>query len=251
MKKTVEENKSFWDEQARLHQGHAVSWWDVNMKKLEINHILPYLQSTDYVLDAGCSNGASTVEIQQAVGCKIEAIDYSSLSIQNVIQHPNITYSVENILDLDKKEVFDKIFSIRCLINLMSQINQQKALLNIYQALKPKGLYIMAEAFWNALQNLNKARSAFDLPSLVEPEYNLYLREEKLEEFIQPYFRIVSVDKYASLYYVGTRIFQYLTLDNDPKKSNTKLHRFFATYGFETKHSGDFSPQKIYVLEKR
>jgi SAM-dependent methyltransferase len=251
MKKTVEENKMFWDAQAQRHIGHAVSWWDLHMKQLEIDHIIPYLKPTDLVLDVGCSNGASTVAIQQAVGCTIEAIDFSLRSIQQVVPHPHITYAVGDILKMETAASFDKIFSIRCLINLMSTESQHKALLNIHRALKPRGLYIMAEAFWNGLQNLNRARSCFQLPPLAEPEYNLYLREEEFEHFVNPHFRIVKVERYASLYYIGTRVFQYLAQDDEPKESDTELHRFFASYGRETTHSGDFSPQKIYVLEKR
>ncbi len=83
------------------------------------------------------------------------------------------------------------------------------------------------------------------------PVFNNYFNEGDFEEFITKYFSIVEIKKYASLYYIGTRLFQYLALDEDPNKKDTPLHRFFAKYDYETKKSGDFSPQKIYVLQKK
>lgn len=250
MKKTTEENMKFWDEQTRSHTGHAVSWWDVNMKKLEIEHLTPFLKPSDYVLDVGCSNGSSTLEIQQRAGCRVKGVDYSAKSIQQTQSTDRVEFAVGDILQLNEVETYDKIYSIRCLINLMTEESQQDAIRRIHRALKPKGLYLMAEAFWDGLQNLNRARAAFNLDPLEEPDYNLYIREGTFEKSIEPLFHIIEIQKYSSLYYLGTRVFQYLALDENPTESDTALHRFFSSFGYETKHSGDFSPQKLYVLEK-
>jgi len=255
MKKSISQHKNleFWDNMAKNNTGHEVSWWDVNMKKIEVKHIIPYLSRSDIVLDAGCSNGASTLEICEKVKCHIHGIDYSKKSIAQTkkIKNKLLTFEYADIVNYQPGTKYDKIFSIRCLINIMNEKNQQTALTNIHKLLKSKGIYIMAEAFWGGLNNLNKARKLFNLKPLIEPKYNLYFREKKFEKFIKNHFKILEIQKYSSLYYVGTRLFQYLSLNNDPTEKNTKLHRFFADYDFETKNSGDFSPQKIYILQKR
>jgi len=252
-RKSQKQNQEFWDKMAEENEGHEVSWWDINMKKIEVKNIIPYLDKKDFVLDVGCSNGASTLDIYKQVKCKIHGIDYSQNSLEQAkkIRIKNLSFEYGNIIDYKTDRQFDKAFSIRCLINLMSDAHQKKALINIHRLLKVKGIYIMAEAFYGGLVNLNKARQFFGLNPLKEPSYNHYLRENQFESFITDYFNIIEINKYASLYYIGTRLFQYLAMDSDPTDKDTILHRFFSNYSFATKHSGDYSPQKIYVLEKR
>jgi len=246
-------NLNFWEDQAKKFKGHRVSWWDINMKQLEISQVLPWLKKTDHVLDIGCSNGAATLAIQKAIGCKIDGIDYSPLAIKQAsrIKNVNLSFKEGDIVNFKSSIQYDKIFTQRCLINIMSLANQKKALINIHNSLKSDGLFIMEEAFYGGLSNLNKARKFFGLPPLNQPKYNLYFKEKQFEKFIKKYFKVVRIEKYASLYYLGTRLFQYLVLDKEPQGRDPKLFNFFNAYGFATRHSGDFSPQKLYVLKKR
>jgi SAM-dependent methyltransferase len=187
------------------------------------------------------------------VGCRIHGIDYSRKAINeaNKNRNRNVTFEVGDIVKYKSRIRYDKALTIRCLINIMSRTEQQEALINIYELLKDRGIFIMAEAFSGGLKNLNKARNVFKLKPLAMPVFNNYFDEEDFEKFISKYFSIVEIKKYASLYYIGTRLFQYLALDEDPNKKDTPLHRFFVNYDYETKKSGDFSPQKIYVLQKK
>jgi len=246
------ENLKYWEDRASRFDGHQSSWWDINMKKMEIKNIIPYLSADDTVLDIGCSNGISTLEIYNAVKCNMHGIDYSRTSIKEArkIKVDGISFEYVDILNFVSKIKYDKTFSIRCLINIMSGADQKKALINIHNLLKDGGVYIMAEAFYGGLKNLNKVRKTFNLKPLKEPAFNNYFRENEFEKFISKYFKILEIKKYASLYYIGTRLFQYLTLDNDPMETDTNLHRFFAQFDYKTKYSGDYSPQKIYILKK-
>jgi ubiquinone/menaquinone biosynthesis C-methylase UbiE len=246
-------NLNYWEEQAGKFSSHEVSWWDINMKKIEVENIIPYLEKNDLVLDIGCSNGASTMEIYKAVKCGIYGIDYSKKSIDQAKKYENkkITFAHEDIINFKTNVKYDKAYSIRCLINLMNTNDQHKALKNIASLLKDDGIYIMSEAFIGSLNNLNKARRLFSLKPLEEPKYNNYFKEKEFEQFVQKYFKILEIKKFSSLYYLGTRLFQYLTLDGEPSEHNTNLHQFFSKYGYETNNSGDFGPQKIYVLKKR
>lgn len=246
-------NLKYWENQASRFQNHQVSWWDVNIKKIEIANIIPYLNKKDFVLDIGCSNGASTEDIYKAVKCRIDGIDYSKKSIAQAqkLKIKDLKFEFADILTFTPSCQYDKAFSIRCLINIMSKKDQYQALQKIHSLLKDKGIYIMSEAFYGGLENLNRARKLFGLPPLKEPRYNQYFREKEFEKFARKYFKILEIKKFSSLYYVGTRLFQYLALDHEPNEYDTDLHRFFGQFGFETKHSGDFGVQKIYVLKKK
>jgi ubiquinone/menaquinone biosynthesis C-methylase UbiE len=246
-------NRDFWDSQAEKYEGHDVSWWDVNIKNLEVKHIIPYLNKEDEVIDIGCSNGASTLDICNAVGCRIDGFDYSEKSVKQaeVIKNEKLKFCHADLLDYVPEKSYDKAISIRTLINIMSWEKQKMGFLNIHKMLKIGGTYIMSEAFFEPLERLNVARSLFGLKPLEEPEYNLYLREDRFEEFIGAYFEIVKIERFSSLYYIGTRLFQYLAQDEDPKEKDTKCHRFFSEFDFETKNSGDYGVQKLYVLKKK
>jgi cyclopropane fatty-acyl-phospholipid synthase-like methyltransferase len=246
-------NCIFWEGQADKYSGHMVSWWDINMKKIEVKNIVPYLTRKDLVLDVGCSNGASTLDIHKAVGCRIHGIDYSKKAIKQAqkIKNELLQFEYADILSFSSPIKYDKAVSIRCLINLMTKKDQLQALSNIRNLLKDKGLYIMSEAFMGALNNLNKARKLFSLKPLVQPKYNNYFREEQFKDMIKDKFKILEIKNFSSPYYLGTRLFQYLVMDDEPRGHDTKLHRFFAQYDRETQNSGDFGPQKIYILQKK
>jgi len=252
LKLKQDENKEYWEKRAEKFVDHQVSWWDINMKKIEIDTIIDLLSPDDYVLDVGCSNGAATRELQEKTGARFLGIDYSENAPQQTRTDDILflTFEHKSILDFQEQEIFDKAISVRCLINLMEYADQLQALRNIHACLKPGGLYIMCEAFSGALGNLNRAREVFGLAPLPMPAYNNYFDEDELATAIQGMFSIEGVIKHSSLYYIGTRIFQYMSMDAEPKEPDTELHRFFAHYGLETGKSGDFGPNKVYLLKK-
>lgn len=247
-----EENKKMWNERANKFVGHQLSWWDINMKRIEINTISNLLYPNDYVLDVGCSNGVATFELQNKTGAKFLGMDYSEKAIQQAkkFENDNLSFIYKNILEYEETNLFDKVISMRCIINLMDYNDQIMALRKIYLSLKPSGIYIMCEAFSNALNNLNEARKLFGLDPLPMPKYNNYLDENKIIDMTKDMFVIEKVIRHSSMYYIGTRIFQYMCTNDEPKDYDSELHRFFAKYGFETNNSGDFGPNKVYVLKK-
>lgn len=246
------QNLEYWENRANEYEGHELSWWDINMKQIEINTVSKFINPYDYVLDVGCSNGSSTKELQSKVNACFHGIDYSEKAINKakLKQNDKLTFSCCNILDFEMNSVFDKVISIRCIINLMNSDDQIKAIKNIHTSLKPDGIYIMNECFIDGFENLNRARILFGLKPLPTPKHNNYIDNNIFEEKLNTLFNVKKIIKHASLYYIGTRVFQYLSKDDEPNESNTVLHKFFGNYGFETNNSGDFSPNKVYILKK-
>lgn len=250
---TPQQNKAYYNKKATVHRGHFVSWWDTHMKKIEVDTLSQFIRATDFVLDVGCSNGASTAELQQKTNARFHGIDYSSLSIKQAkkIKNASLSFECIDILKFRKHALYDKVISIRCLINLMTYDRQLQALQIIHKALKPNGLYIMCEGFIEGLKNLNKLRVLFELKPLSIPYHNLYFSEKKLERDIAKLFRVKKTIKHASIYYLGTRLLQYISLQENQKIiENSDWNSFFEQFGYETKHSGDFSPNKVLMLQK-
>lgn len=253
-------NHAQWEEKARQFKSSSdVSWEDKLMMGLEINAISELIKPGSLVLDAGCSNGASTFEIAAKTKAEMRAFDYSESAIaiarkKQLERDPdcNITFSQGNILNIDEPEnLFDVAYTIRVVINLTSWRLQQEAILQVNRVLKSGGLYLMSEAFQGSLAKLNALRGMAGLKALNEPDFNLYLREEDVASFLEPYFKIEAIRRFSSIYYVGSRFLRYLTMKpNDKDSFDNPVNRYFADFQ-ETENSGDFGIQKLYILRKK
>lgn len=258
--KKIEFNHSYWEKNAKKYkEDHTVSWGDRYIIELEIKNIAPYLKKGDLVLDAGSSNGYSTFELSKDKDIKIRAFDFSKRSIffanksKRLKDKKNkVEFYHANILEIpEKNNTFDKAYTIRVIINLLTWELQKQAILEMHRILKPKGLYLMSEAFIGSLKNINSLRKMAGLEPLVVHDFNLYLEEKKLEKFLSKYFDILEIRKFSSIYYAGSRFFRYLTLSKKDKDNFINpTNKFFSQFS-ETKESGDFGIQKLYVLRKK
>ena len=76
-KLTLEEIKEFWRGQAVQH-GHSptVSWSDHRVIEMEIRALVRRLADGDRVLDVGCANGYSTIQLASQRAIEIRGLDY-------------------------------------------------------------------------------------------------------------------------------------------------------------------------------
>ncbi len=255
----VSEIHNYWENQAiKFGDSSDVSWKDVNMINLEIRNIRPYIEDGDLILDAGCSNGYSTVRIGEGKKVKIKAIDYSIKSIevargrqQTDRLYRDIVFEVGDIGRIeDQQNTFDKVYSIRVIINIPDWAGQKEAICEIHRVLKPGGLYLLSEAFTGSLRRLNALRAMAGMAELKAPHFNNYLREEELEDFVKDYFEVLDIKRFSSIYYAGSRFLRYLTMrKGEPDSYVNNVNSFFMEFE-ETENSGDFGIQKLYVLKK-
>ncbi len=258
--KKIEFNHQYWEENAKKYKNdHTVSWGDRYIIDLEIENISKYIKNGNHVLDAGCSNGYSTFKVANGKNIKVRAFDYSKKSIYFANKYKKlkdkknkIEFYHANILEIPEKDnSFDKVFTIRVIINLLSWELQKKSILELHRVLKPGGLYLMSEAFMGSLENMNLLRKAAGMKPLEVHDFNLYLQEKRLEKFLKKYFEIVEIKKFSSIYYVTSRFVRYLTIDS--KKSDSFINpfnKYFSKFK-ETENSGDFGIQKLYILRKK
>lgn len=189
----------------------TVSIIDKNLHKIEIGLASKYLMPTDTIADIGCGDGKATIEYAKKVK-SCTGIERSGFLLKKAkeavsnIKLRNIIFKKGNILTLDLKEQFDVIITQRLLINLLSWKEQQKSLLNIHNALKPGGRYIMIENTTDSANALNEMRADVGIPPIPQHWHNRFFDYEKLEKFLDGKFQIVKVWD-LGLYYFLTRVY--------------------------------------------
>ncbi len=76
-KLTLEEIKDFWIRQAAEYgQSPSVSWSDYRVIEMEIRELVRRLDDGDKVLDVGCANGFSTIQLASQKAIEIRGLDY-------------------------------------------------------------------------------------------------------------------------------------------------------------------------------
>ncbi len=196
--------KETWDGRAKDTdlQGTYVTMTDRNQRMLEIDEALRYISPGQVILDVGCGNGYSTaIFAKEAV--QILGIDYSDAMIARAKREhghiPNITFEVRDILS--PLPYVEKTFGVavaqRCLINLASWENQQKAIEHIARVIKPGGYFIMQEGTRQGREGLNQLREKMGLPRMPDVEFNSDLDEVTLWPFVRRHFEIVEIRRYG------------------------------------------------------
>ena len=151
---------------------------DKILRKLEIQTIVKYLPDGASVIDLGCGNGYSTYEFAARRNVTVVGVDYSNEMIFNanrsLEEHSNneivnrLQFKQADVMNLStiEKDTFDVAITERCLINLTSWEDQQKAIDQVRDVLKVGGLFIMLEGFIQGLYNLNQQRRKFGLEDI-------------------------------------------------------------------------------------
>lgn len=209
--------KDFWNEKARQEElDESCTMPDVYLKRLEVKRLLSYLDAGDTLLDIGCGNGHSTLILAEKVEGEIVGIDFAEDMIRccerRMIDAPpslaaRVRFLLHDILEpLPFEDYFTKVTSARCLQNLSSWEHQRRALLHLHTAVRPGGHVLLSENTVQGLQKINALRKAIGLHELPVRWHNYYLDEDRVLQFIQPYFRLIAIDNFSSTYYIASRV---------------------------------------------
>jgi ubiquinone/menaquinone biosynthesis C-methylase UbiE len=260
---TVEEIRAFWDRQAREHQqSPAASWSDVHAIDLEVRQILKYLADGDAVLDAGCANGYSTIQIASQKTVRIRGLDYTPEMIRqaNARLHAftgrlagEVSFAVGDLTDLPVEAgTYDKVVVIRVLINLRDWSRQRQALAECARVLRPGGLLLLSEASLQGWHKLNAFRREWALPDIPMPEFNDYIDEQKFLGELPSGLNLVEVVDFASTYYVMTRLLKPLlvkALGADASAAAPEME--WNRWAAQLPAWGDYGTQKLFIFEKQ
>jgi ubiquinone/menaquinone biosynthesis C-methylase UbiE len=245
-----------WERRGRKYGlSPSASWVDETMLRHEGVILAHYLKEGDRVLDAGCANGYTTVQLARQKPIRITGIDYAS----SMIDYANLnlgragrlngsaSFRVGNFLDLDFPDnSFDKVITKRCMINLGSADHQKTALLEAWRVLKPGGLFLISEVTEQTADNLNRLRKRLGLETMVPLWHNCYLDEPDFLSFASNYFEIKQVRRFSSTYYVLTWAIYPFFIRNGQRNYRNLIHRL----GVHLPQIGDWGLQKLFVLQK-
>ncbi len=259
---TLEQIEEYWNSQAAAHgQSPAASWSDEPVIHLEMREISKYLSDGDRVLDIGCANGYSTVQLASRKAIDIVGLDY----VPSMIEHANLRLSalpalkdkvkfrVGDITSLAIPDGFyDKVIVVRVIINLGDWQRQLLGLREAARVLKPGGTLLLSEATVQGWQKLNSFRREWHLSEIPIPPFNTYLDEDSVVAALSSELELVEILNFASSYFVGTRVLKPLlikALGLDLDVANPEMHwnRWFS----QLPSAGDYGTQKLFVFRKR
>ena len=249
--------RRYWNKQAELLKCKPTATTpDILARKLEIKALLKYCRDNEKILDAGCGNGYSTIRLAKRKSINITGVDYSekmikyaNTQLKGLKLKGNVEFKVGDVLNLKfRNEVFDKVITDRCLINLPTFKHQLKAIKELHRVLKPNGTCLMLECTQQGLKKLNTLRKKCGLSEIKVRWHDLYLDEKKLLASIKPYFDLVKIDNFASTYYICSRILNAkLTPRGEEPDYLSPINKIAA----RLPPLGDYNALKLFVLNKQ
>lgn len=254
--------------QAEQHQLRpSSSMLDETTRELEINAIMACLTEV-LGSDAAASDGASLLEVGCGNGHLLGLIraQYPAVRLTGSDFSPDmVDLASSRMLDMcqiqreDVRELtfpsatFDVVVAERCLINILDQAEQEKALLELHRVLKPGGHAVLIEAFLDGAANLNRARTELGLEENNVPYHNRWFEKEPFLAVLQDRFEILAPEgsglipprNFLSTHYFVSRVV-YPCLTKREVLYNTEFVKFFR---FAPPH-GEFSPIQLFFLRK-
>ena len=166
------------------------------IKQLEIHTLKNLIRPQDKdILEGGCGKGVNLFALRKwrkdldLTGFDSDYNSLPTLSINESFKlFRGIDFFVGDVLNKNLLRIYDVVFTCRCLINLKSSKSQKKALLNLWQWVRPGGQLILMENMTENHAYQNKLRQSLGLKSRPVPPFNLFLTEK-----IRKWFREVVV----------------------------------------------------------
>lgn len=187
------------------------------LKELEIRAIGQYVKDGMRVLDAGCGDGETLERLKVGfTGPCMMGIDGSVAMLQAA--HARLEDGLGADLECcDLRDVvawagnrrWDLIYTERCLINLPTWEVQAQAIRDCCALLKPGGQFVMCEHSQDGLDETNEWRAKLNLPAIVPPSHNRYLRDAEVYGYGALWDGPgddVTIQDFAGLYYFLSRI---------------------------------------------
>lgn len=249
-----------WNLQASKYgQSHEVSWGDLDMISLEVEQISSRIEPGKSILDIGCANGYSTkMIIKRVAPSAVYAADFSPGMVEEAkkllssLSLPNLRIFQSDIRNIDlPSDSVDVCYAIRTLINLPTWADQLQAIDECLRVTKSGGRVLFSEGFWEPLMRLNALRQVLGLRTLVEHDFNRYLKQDRLEAWLKTRNYHYEIIEFSSLYYLGTRLARELATDHDSFTGfSNPINSEFARLAREYPCCGNIGVQKLVAIRK-
>jgi ubiquinone/menaquinone biosynthesis C-methylase UbiE len=256
MKFTTEDIIALYKSEAAKHGIEGTSTiQDIRTRCLEMEAVFGYIKDGMKILEVGCGNGYVAEQLVRRFVVDLDAFDYSHdmIAVAKTRDLKGakglVQFSQGDILQLDRRDTYDFIFTERCIQNLVSWEDQKKSLRNILQSLKVGAEFIMLESFLTGLDNLNAARRELDLDAIPESWHNRFFVEADTIAYMESIgYQYVDQNRFLSGYYFGSRVLLPALLPKGKKATSSSiLNDFFCALPA----AGDFSPMKVLRFIRR
>ena len=208
----LQEILSFWNSRAGLGKWAGTN--DIIAKQLEIKTITSYAHDGLKILDFGCGNGITAIEVARQYDVQVlgldnaeEMINAANYLIKNQTLKGNVKFEVGDVDTLNTlNQKFDLIYTERMLINLPDWAAQKEAITRITKLLLPGGQFVMCENSEDGLASINALREQVGLEKVVSPWHNRYLKDEEINSLEISGVKLEQINYYSSTYYFISRV---------------------------------------------
>ncbi len=249
-----------WNSQAaKFGQSHEVSWADLDMISLEVEQISSHIERGQTILDIGCANGYSTkLIIERVAPNAVFAADFSPGMVEQArkllhglsLRDLKVFQTDVRRIDLPPNSV-DVCYAIRTLINLPTWTDQIQGIEECLRVTRPGGKVLLSEGFWEPLVRLNALRQILGLRALVEHDFNRYLKQARLEDWLTQRDLRYEIVEFSSMYYLGTRLARELATDYESFAGfSNPINPEFARLARKYPRCGGVGVQQLVVIKK-
>ncbi|MFH1823128.1 MAG: methyltransferase domain-containing protein [archaeon] len=233
-------NRYLWQQRAKeIGETKKFGSPDIHLTRKENRILRRELKSTSLrrILDVGCANGYSTLEISAGLDSEVIGIDNNEevISIANKLgsDNPNVSFRVGTANNLQFEDSsFNAVIMKRTIGNIPSRDQQRKAIRECYRVLKPNGKLYLFDGILEDFERFSRIRRRFGLPEIVQPNHTYVLRKKELEEIIDP-FELQRIVDQTGTYQVLTKIVypffhKFFGGNLNKLKFDTSFHNFAA-----------------------
>lgn len=224
-------------ENIALSKDEKTTACDFNLRELEIETALSFINDGDMVLDVGCGLGYALRQYAAKRRIEGHGIDYAENMIavcrQMQAEHTKplmgtVEFEHASVLELPFPDgSFDVVTSSRCLMALLDWERQKQALVEIARVLRPGGVLVLMEGTIEGLHRLNEVRQVFGLAPIEasgrDRLYTLKFNEQDLLRFCSDYYQVEKIQRFG-MYYFLSRVVHPLLVAPDSPRYDAKIN---------------------------
>lgn len=274
-----EDHQSYWasspeERQKTLHDVYEkidpldphATFRDHNLRELEIAAFKKHLTSAGSILDLGCGNGYTLLNIAQDLAWPLTGVDFSENLIRGskrlLAEWPVPLRTQPHFICEDciryiseaEDNSLDYVLSARVLLNMPDQQTQYQIIGEILRALKPGGRYLMCEGSATGFEALNELRATVGLSRIpatsAENLSSLRFVDDEIETFVSDTgFKIIEKEGF-NLYFIISRVVNPLLVAPDAPKFNAPINEIAGMLQALQPMQSGLGSNTLWVLEK-